>query len=51
MKHTITFDDDDLKVALKTHFKIKGIITFYHIRSIFGNNHTVEYNDTECEKK
>lgn len=45
MKMRITFDDDELKSALKKHFKIKGTIAFWHIRSIFKNGHIIEYTD------
>lgn len=51
MERSITFDDKELKAALKQYFKIKGRITFYHISSILRNGHVVDYVETEGDKK
>lgn len=45
MKHRLEFNDEELKSALKKHFKIKGKITFYHVRSFIGNGHSIEWSD------
>lgn len=46
MKRIIKFNDDELLEALANYFKIKKEdITSWYIRSVLGNDHTIEYEE------